>query len=136
MPLPRALLLVAPLALACSSAPAPMLDSGLRLDAGPLDADVACPNVAGLWRFEYTCGTGAGSFVGTVTQSACTATLVQMDDRTPMTWTSSGELGTAGEITLSGELGFSTATMCTGTASADAWSLSCGPCTVTAAPAP
>ena len=96
------------------------------------DGPGACPSVAGVWRLDYACATSAGSFAATVTQTACTMTLTQTDDVTAMTWISSGSIAADGTFTLTGALGFTSDTSCTGTATAPMLSMTCGACTVTA----
>jgi hypothetical protein len=108
-------------------------DSGPGADAPAGGGDAAaCPNAAGVWQFDYTCPGSAGGFSAPITQTGCAITLVQMDDQTPMSWTSSGELDDRGDFTLSGQFGFTVATSCTGSIVGDQLSLACGGCSVDA----
>ena len=108
-------------------------DTGTPGDGGTgTDAGAACEDASGAWQFDYTCGTGAGGFQATVTQIGCAITLVQMDDRTPMTWTSTGTVASDGGVTLSGELGFTADPSCTGALTGGALALTCGECNVMA----
>jgi hypothetical protein len=108
-------------------------DGGHGADAPAGGGDAAeCPNAAGQWQFDYTCPGSAGGFSAQITQTGCAITLVQMDDQTPMTWTSTGELDGLGDFTLSGQFGFTIATSCTGSIAQDELSLDCGECIVNA----
>ncbi len=118
------------LILASCGQPGAPADGGVDGDANP-----ACPSAAGTYAFTYTCSGGAGGsggFLADITQVDCTITLTEMDDRTPMTWTSTGALASDGTFTLSGEFGFSSTAACTGAITGSALSMTCDTCDVMA----
>ena len=119
--------LLALLLSACSSSDSSA--DGNASTGGGQNASVTCPDVGGAWRFWVSCiGPGResdGSFPATVTQSECQVTLTQQDDQTPASWVSSGTLDAAGNLTLTGEFGFTDATTCAVQISENIWSLTC-----------
>jgi len=112
---------------ACSSGD--LSPDGDASSGGGENAPGTCPDVGGAWRFWVSCiGPGresSGTFPATVAQSGCQVTVTQQDDQTPTSWVSGGTLDAAGNLTLTGEFGFTDATTCAAQITQGTWSLTC-----------
>ena len=103
---------------------------GSSYDGG---AQPACPALSGSWNVWPSCeGPGAffsGAFVGVMTQTGCTFTFTQTDDKTSSQWVSTGTIDSAGKGALKGDFGFTDSRMCDLETTDTGWAGRCGSAT-------
>ncbi len=88
-----------------------------------------CPDISGNWQLGFSCtGAMGGSEGGApveVTQTECEITLIQHDDNTTEVWTSTGSIDQDGNISLTGNFGFTDAETCGGLVTGNSWTGAC-----------
>ncbi len=70
-----------------------------------------------------------GTFLAVMTQTECSLTWIETDDRTSRQWTSTGMIENTGGGFLKGEFGFTNSSMCNITVTAEGWDMVCASAT-------